>query len=124
VRPPAEPPRLVGRILRLPERPRPRVLVTLSNSREALDEERIRTQLAGEGYLMVRWQCEPATGYPPHAHIYPETMVLLRGNLALILPDEGRMLDITPGDRVEIPRGLSHGTMAGAEGAVYLVGTR
>jgi hypothetical protein len=48
----------------------------------------------------------------------------LSGNLTVILPVEKRLLELLPGDRVEVPQGVVHGTMAGAEGAVYLLATR
>ena len=71
-----------------------------------------------------RWSNDPATGYPPHAHIYPELLWLVAGSLTLILPAEERLLELTPGDRIEVPQGVVHGTMAGADGAVYLLATR
>ena len=85
------------------------------------DEEALRAWLTGEGYGVVRWANEPATGYPPHAHIYPELLWLISGSLTVLLVAEKRMLELFPGDRVEVPQGMVHGTMAGVDGAVYLL---
>jgi quercetin dioxygenase-like cupin family protein len=103
------------------EREVPRVVLWDGAGRPA--EETLRARLAAQGYQAVRWQSDPATGYPPHAHIYPEVLWLISGSLTVILPAEGRLLELTPGDRVEMPQGMVHGTMAGAEGAVYLLAT-
>ena len=46
------------------------------------------------------------------------------GELTVLLPAEDRMLDLASGDRVELPAGMVHGTMAGADGAAYLLATR
>ena len=34
------------------------------------------------------------------------------------------MIELMPGDRIELPAGVVHGMMAGAEGATYLLATR
>ena len=87
-------------------------------------EEGIRERLIAEGYGVVRWTSEPSTGFQPHAHIYPETMWVVSGTLTVILPTDGRLLELLPGDRIEVPQGVLHGVMAGAEGATYLLATR
>ena len=48
----------------------------------------------------------------------------MSGSLTMILTAEKRLLELTPGDRIEVPQGIAHGTMAGADGAVYLLATR
>lgn len=111
-------------MLRFPKFDRPAVRVTLWAEGGRPTEEVLRGRLAAEGYQAVRWSNEPATGYPPHAHIYPELLWLVSGSLTLILPAEGRLIDLAPGDCAAIPQGLVHGTMAGVEGAIYLLATR
>jgi quercetin dioxygenase-like cupin family protein len=112
------------RVLCFPKFSKPTVRATLWDARGRPGEDTLRTRLTEEGYGVVRWANEPATGYPPHAHIYPELLWLVSGNLTIILPAEKRLLELFPGDRVEVPQGVVHGTMAGAEGAVYLLATR
>jgi quercetin dioxygenase-like cupin family protein len=113
-----------AKILAFPPRAKPIARMTLWEGTGRPVEEEIRARLAAADYGVVRWQNEPATGYPPHAHIYPETLWLVSGSLTVILPAEKRLLELLPGDRVEIPQGVVHGTMAGADGAVYLLATR
>lgn len=98
--------------------------VTLWEGRRRPKEDDLRAWLMAEGYAVVKWQNEPATGYPPHLHIYPELLWVLSGDLTLLLPAERRMIELTPGDRAELPAGTTHGTMSGADGAVYLLATR
>jgi quercetin dioxygenase-like cupin family protein len=107
-----------------PSFPKPTVRVVLWEGPGKPTEEAIRGRLVAEGYGVVRWDSEPATGYPAHAHIYPETMWVVSGNLTVVLPTDSRLIELLPGDRIEVPQGVLHGVMAGAEGAVYLLATR
>lgn len=107
-----------------PSFPKPAVRVVLWEGPGKPSEEAIRAQLVTAGYGVVKWTSEPVTGYPPHAHIYPETMWVVAGSLTLILPANDKLLELLPGDRVEVPQGVLHGVMAGEEGATYLLATR
>lgn len=113
-----------GRVRLFPQFPRPAPQVSLWEARRPPVEETLRDALAAEGYQVVRWQSEPAAGYPPHAHIYPELLWVVAGSLTVILPAEGRLLELAAGDRIELPQGMAHGTVAGPEGAIYLLATR
>ncbi len=118
-RPPTQTP-----VLSFPAFPKPVPQIVLWADAGRPCEVLLRDQLSAAGYQVVKWSSEPATGYPPHVHIYPELMWLISGSLTVILPVERRMIELTAGDRIEIPAGLAHGTMAGADGAVYLLATR
>jgi len=111
-------------ILPFPSISKPAVRVSLWDGPGRPTEETLRARLTADGYQTVKWSSEPATGYPPHAHIYPEVLWLVSGSLTVILLAEKRLLELVAGDRIEIPRGLTHGTMASADGAVYLLATR
>ncbi|MGC8781525.1 MAG: cupin domain-containing protein [Anaerolineae bacterium] len=105
-----------------PTRPAPRLILWDEPGRP--NEDVVRGRLNAAGYQVVRWSSEPATGYPPHVHIYPELLWLISGSLTVLLTAERKLLELAPGDRIEIPPGLVHGTMAGADGALYLLATR
>ncbi len=107
-----------------PSFPKPAVRVTLWEEPGRPTEQAIRARLEAEGYGVVRWESEPATGYQPHAHIYPETMWVVSGSLTVVLPTDAKLLELLPGDRIEVPQGVLHGVIAGAEGAVYFLATR
>jgi len=114
----------MGEALQFPRFPKPAVKVVLWEGPGRPAEESIRERLTAEGYGVVMWRIEPATGYPPHAHIYPETMWVIEGNLTVVLPADARLIELLPGDRIEMPQGQLHGIMAGADGAAYLLATR
>ncbi len=113
-----------GNVLHFPSAPKPTVQVILWEGSGRPLEEVLRERLAADGYQAVKWSNEPVTGYPPHVHIYPELLWLISGSVTVILPAQNRMLELSPGDRIEVPQGIVHGTMAGAEGAIYLLATR
>jgi len=110
--------------LQFPRFPKPAVKVVLWEGPGRPAEGSIRGRLTAEGYGVVMWRVEPATGYPPHAHIYPETMWVIEGSLTVVLPTDARLVELLPGDRIEMPQGLLHGIMAGADGAAYLLATK
>lgn len=113
-----------GVILPFPALPKPVVSVTLWQERSRPNIKILREELAVEGYEVIRWASEPYQVYVPHAHIYTELLWLVEGNLTVILPAEGRLLELGPGDRVEVPAGILHASQAGPEGAAYLAATR
>lgn len=110
--------------LPFPTFPKPTVRVALWEGVGKPSEEAVRAQLEADGYGVIKWTNEPAMGFPPHAHIYPETLWLIAGNLTVILPADSKLIELFPGDRIEVPQGVLHGVMAGAEGATYLLATR
>jgi quercetin dioxygenase-like cupin family protein len=117
-------PAQTARVLPFPAFAKPAPAVLLWDEPGRPCEEALRRRLADAGYQAVKWTSAPATGYPPHVHIYPELLWLLAGSLTVILPADGRMIELAPGDRIELPQGLAHGTMAGPDGATYLLATR
>ena len=110
-------------VLRLPERPRPAVNVVLWEERRRPDEATLRARLVAEGYEAVRWRSEPDQAYVPHAHIYPERMWVVSGSLTVVLPEGKRLLELEAGDRIDLPAGMVHAVLAGADGATFLIGT-
>jgi quercetin dioxygenase-like cupin family protein len=112
------------RVLAFPAFPEPTPHVILWDGPGRPREEALRDRLIEAGYQAVKWTSEPATGYPPHVHIYPELLWLVSGSLTVILPATERLIELAPGDRIEVPQGIAHGTMAGADGATYLLATK
>jgi quercetin dioxygenase-like cupin family protein len=110
--------------LSFPDLPQAAVRVALWEGQRRPNEDEFRAALAADGYQPVKWSSEPYQAYVPHAHIYPELLWLLAGNLVVVLPEPRRMLELQPGDRVELPPGTVHAVLAGSDGAVYLAATR
>ena len=53
------------KVLPFPKFPKPTVRVTLWEERGKPNEATLRARLTEEGYGVVRWDNEPATGYAP-----------------------------------------------------------
>ncbi len=113
-----------GKVLPFPHFARPRVTVELWQERHKPSLDDIRAVLAADGYQAVKWASEPNQAYLAHAHIYTEVLWLIEGELTVGLPAEGRLLQLSPGDRIVIPAGTLHASEAGPEGALYLVATK
>jgi quercetin dioxygenase-like cupin family protein len=114
----------MAEILPFPEFPKPSVMVTLWDEKGRPQEQTVRARLAADGYQALRWSSQPGQAYIPHAHIYPELLWLLSGTITVLLPAEGRLLELRPGDRIEIPAGVMHAVLVGEDGAEYLMATR
>ena len=112
-------------ILSFPKIRRPGVEVTLWEAQRGRPQEDVLlAELTCQGYQALPWEVEPNQNYLPHAHVYAETLWVVRGTITLVLPIDRRMLELMPGDRVLVPPGTLHTTFAGPEGARYLVATR
>jgi quercetin dioxygenase-like cupin family protein len=110
-------------VLPFPGLRKPATKVFLWEERRQPDENQLRERLAVDGYQAVQWSSEPGQAYVPHAHIYPELLWLLTGSLTVILTAERRLLELGPGDRLEMPPGMLHALLVGPDGADYLIAT-
>jgi quercetin dioxygenase-like cupin family protein len=115
---------VVPDLLQFPHTQRPVPRVSLWDGPGRPQEAAVRDRLAAEGYQAVRWTSEPGQCYLPHAHIYTEVLWLLAGSHTVLLPADRRLFELLPGDRIEIPAGMLHASLAGPDGSVYLVATR
>ncbi len=113
-----------GATLHFPIRAQPTISVSLWEKKSAPDIDTCREQLAAEGYHALQWSNSAEEQFGPHAHIYPELLWLIEGSLTIILPSQHRMIELLPGDRIEVPAGTSHGAVTGEFGARYLIATR
>src|SRR5450759_4958907 len=91
-----------------PKLRKPAPKVFLWEERRRPDENQLRERLAADGYQAVKWSSEPGQAYVPHAHIYPELLWLLTGSIKVILTAERRLLELGPGDRLEMPVSYTH----------------
>jgi quercetin dioxygenase-like cupin family protein len=112
-----------GEVLPFPEQPRPAPRIVLWEKRLRPVEDDLRNELGAQGYQALKWSSEPGQVYLAHAHIYPELLWVLRGSVTVVLAASRRMLELGPGDRIEMPPGTMHALLAGPDGAEYLIGT-
>lgn len=70
-----------------------------------------------EGLRPYMWMNMPNHRYAVRSHGYDKILYVIDGTLELILPDSNEMVKLRPGDRVDIPAGVRHGTIVGQSGA-------
>lgn len=76
--------------------------------------------LHSEGLSAYRWSNGPGDVYAAHTHAYHKVIYVLSGSITFGLPDEGQHITVYPGDRLELPAGVRHDALVGAEGVVCL----
>jgi quercetin dioxygenase-like cupin family protein len=84
------------------------------------DEATLREILAQEALHPYRWSNSPGDVYSPHSHSYNKVVYVVRGSITFALPDSGEELVMRPGDRLNLPAGVSHGAVVGPEGVACL----
>ena len=82
----------------------------------------LRQVLQGEGMITAWWSDLPGTRSPAHAHPFPETRWILSGFLRVALG--GEVVELGPGDRIDVPAGTVHtAEVMGLAPVVYVTGT-
>lgn len=83
-------------------------------------EAAIQHILHSEGLQAYRWANAPGDVYAAHAHDYHKVLYVVRGSITFGLPDEGQHITLAAGDRFELPAGVAHDAVVGADGVVCL----
>lgn len=83
-------------------------------------ETALRNILHSEGLVAYRWSNAPGDVYAAHEHAYHKVLYCVQGSITFGLPDEGQHIVLYPGDRLELPAGVRHNAMVGADGVVCL----
>jgi quercetin dioxygenase-like cupin family protein len=77
-----------------------------------------------EGLQSYAWQNDSGHVYPPHRHAYHKVLFCTRGSIRFDLPEEGRSVELQPGDRLDLEAGTAHGAVVGPDGVVCLEAPR
>ncbi len=87
-----------------------------------LDElmSRLRTEAAGA----YSWSNGPGDRYAAHAHPYEKVLYCVEGSITFALEDEGRSVELGPGDRLLLPPNTRHSAVVGPAGCVCIEGHR
>lgn len=91
---------------------------------KTLSEMAILRHMEMEGLETQRWKNEPGTKYEAHVHDYDKVILIMRGSITFRLPKTGEEVSLNPGDKLELPAGLSHEAVVGPMGVVCLEGHR
>lgn len=88
-----------------------------------MTEDEAKTQLESEGYSNVSaWLDSPDFSYPAHVHTLTTAHIIIEGEMVLTM--EGVEHTLHPGDRFEVPAGMSHVATMGPDGCTYVSGEK
>ena len=94
--------------------------ITPWSSPESVTEEVLRQSLAAENLDPYTWSNGPGDSYSAHSHSYNKVIYVVRGSITFGLPAENRTIALNPGDRLDLPAGVVHEAIVGADGVVCL----
>ena len=83
-------------------------------------EQSLRAKMQAERLSPGAWSNGPGDRYAAHRHDYDKVIYVVSGSITFGLPDEGRMLELRAGDRLDLPAGTLHDALVGNEGVVCL----
>ncbi len=81
---------------------------------------RLDERLRAEGLRPGQWSNGPGDRYPAHAHGYDKVLVCTAGSIRFGLPRRGETVELSVGDRLDLPAGTDHDALVGAEGVTCL----
>ena len=82
----------------------------------------LRLALQREGLNAAWWSQVPGTRVPQHEHPFPEARWVLSGFLRVFIGDE--VVELGPGDRLDLPPGTKHGyEVLGLAPVVFVTGS-
>ncbi len=80
--------------------------------------------MKSEGLAYYRWSNSPNDVYPAHDHPYHKVIYVLEGSITFGLPAHDERINLSAGDRLDLPAGISHNAVVGRTGVVCLEGHR
>jgi quercetin dioxygenase-like cupin family protein len=81
-------------------------------------------KLRAEARDCYSWSNGPGDRYAAHTHPYEKVLYCVSGSITFVLEDEGRRLELTPGDRMVLPAGTRHSAVVGPGGVACIEGKR
>ena len=79
-----------------------------------------RERLAWEGLDPGAWSNGPGDRYAAHVHGYDKVIAVERGSIRFGLPATDDAIDLSAGDRLELPAGTAHDAAVGEDGVACL----
>lgn len=80
----------------------------------------IEQRLRAEGLRPSSWANGPGDVYGAHRHGYDKVLVAVDGSITFHLSDLGRDVELSAGERLELPAGTLHGATVGQSGVTCL----
>lgn len=76
--------------------------------------------LTDAGLSPYSWSNGPHDIYAAHSHGYDKVIYVVRGSITFGLPQLGGEITLHAGDRLDLPAGVVHDAVVGAQGVVCL----
>ena len=83
-------------------------------------ESTLKRLCAEQGLAPYSWSNGPHDVYAAHSHGYDKVIYVVRGSITFGLPELGQRLTLNPGDRLDLPAGVVHDAVVGAQGVTCL----
>lgn len=83
-------------------------------------EEELREVLEDEQLKVYTWSNDPDDVYSGHTHGYHKVLYVVQGSIIFDFPTRNKSLTLRAGDRLELPAGVRHSAVVGAEGVTCL----
>jgi len=90
--------------------------VTPWTSQQAPTDQTLEALLRDSSLRPSWWSNGPGDRYGAHSHPYHKVLYCARGSIRFDLPASGESFDLRPGDRLDVPPGVSHSAVAGPQG--------
>jgi len=84
----------------------------------------LMTSLRREAGSCYSWSNGPNDRYAAHSHSYEKVLYCVDGSITFVLEQEGKRLELNPGDRMVLPAGTVHAAIVGASGCTCIEGKR
>jgi quercetin dioxygenase-like cupin family protein len=81
-------------------------------------------KLRSEATGCYSWSNGPQDRYAPHSHPYEKVLYCVDGSITFVLEQDGRRLELKPGDRMVLPTGTVHSAVVGPHGCTCIEGRR
>jgi len=90
--------------------------VRITPSKGGVDERAIAGWYDEQGLAARRWSSAAGDRFAPHRHAYHKVLHCLRGSITFQIVAHGRIFELKPGDRLDVPAGVEHSAVAGPQG--------
>ena len=84
----------------------------------------VERRLRDEGVEPYAWSNGPDDRYGGHRHGYTKLLMCAAGSITFLVGDEGRAVELQPGDGFVLPAGTEHAAIVGPDGCTCLEGHR
>ena len=83
-------------------------------------EEELRNSLIEQELVVFDWSGSPQGILDGHTHGYHKVLLVVSGSIKFEFPTRHKSLNLNPGDRLDLPAGVRHNAVVGADGVKCL----